>query len=88
MLYLEGVAVLNGKGRATTPYCEEDTMAEPSPDPKTPKTDGEKKQPETVLLSAEELRKIAGGGLSGVPTPLRAQSSIPATPTTPTATGH
>ncbi len=63
-------------------------MAEPSPDPKTPKTDGEKKQPETVLLSAEELRKIAGGGLSGVPTPTPSPKLNPPTPTTPTATGH
>jgi hypothetical protein len=43
-------------------------MAEPSRDPKTPKTE-EKKQPETVLLTAEELRAIAGGGGTGVGPP-------------------
>ena len=37
-------------------------MAEPSRDPKTSKSEAEKKQPETVLLTAEELRAIAGGG--------------------------
>ncbi len=36
-------------------------MAEPSRDPKTTKSEPEKKQPETVLLTAEELRAIAGG---------------------------
>jgi hypothetical protein len=39
----------------------EKTMAEPSRDPKTSKSEPEKKQPETVLLTAEELRAIAGG---------------------------
>jgi hypothetical protein len=43
----------------------EETMAEPSRDPKTSKSEPEKKQPETVLLTAEELRAIAGGGGTG-----------------------
>jgi hypothetical protein len=36
-------------------------MAEQSKDSQEPKTEAEKK-PETVLLTAEELRAIAGGG--------------------------
>jgi hypothetical protein len=47
----------------------EDTMAEPPRDPKTPKSEPEKKQPETVLLTAEELRAIAGGGSTGTSPP-------------------
>jgi hypothetical protein len=36
-------------------------MAEQSQDPTSPKTEAEKKVPETVLLTADELRAIAGG---------------------------
>jgi len=36
-------------------------MAEQPKDPKSPKGESEKKVPETVLLTAEELRAIAGG---------------------------
>ena len=36
-------------------------MADQPRDLNKSKTDSEKKQPETVLLSAEELRAIAGG---------------------------
>jgi hypothetical protein len=40
-------------------------------DPKSPKTEAEKKVPETVLLTAEELRAIAGGaGVSSTPPPV------------------
>lgn len=48
-------------------------MAESSRDsrPKTSKAEPEKKQPETVLLTAEELKAISGGctGGSGTPSP-------------------
>jgi hypothetical protein len=36
-------------------------MAEQARDPKSPTTEAEKKVPETVLLTSEELRAIAGG---------------------------
>ena len=42
-------------------------MAESSRDAKPTKTESEKKQPETVLLTAEELRAIAGGAAIGSP---------------------
>lgn len=43
-------------------------MAEPSRDTKPTKPESEKKQPETVQLTAEELRAIAGGaGVGTVP---------------------
>jgi hypothetical protein len=44
-------------------------MTEPSQDSKSPKTEPEKKVPETVLLSSDELRAIAGGGGVGQPNP-------------------
>jgi hypothetical protein len=46
-------------------------MTEPSRDSKSPQTETEKekKVPETVLLSSEELRAIAGGKFSGVNPP-------------------
>jgi hypothetical protein len=44
-------------------------MAESDRDPKTSKAEAEKKQPETVLLSAEELRAISGGLTGGVGSP-------------------
>lgn len=48
-------------------------MAEPSRDtkPETSKTEADKKPPETVLLTAEELKAISGGitGGSGNPLP-------------------
>ena len=44
-------------------------MAEPSRDPKTTKSEPEKKQPETVLLTAEELRARAeSNGIRWEPT--------------------
>jgi hypothetical protein len=47
---------------------EEAIMAEQARDPKSPKTETDKKIPETVLLTAEELRAIAGGaGVSSAP---------------------
>jgi hypothetical protein len=50
------------------------TMGEKSKDSQTPKTEAEKKQPETVLLSAEELRAIAGGaGVTTGPYPTTTQ---------------
>jgi len=36
-------------------------MTEQSKDSEKPKSDAEKKQPETVLLTPEELRAVAGG---------------------------
>jgi hypothetical protein len=44
-------------------------MAEQSQDSKSPKTETEKKVPETVLLTADELRAIAGGAPGGVNPP-------------------
>lgn len=50
-------------------------MAESSRDtkPKTSKAEADKKQPETVLLTAEELKAISGGNMamggSGSPPP-------------------
>ena len=43
-------------------------MADKPRKPDQPKTEAEKKQAETVHLTPEELRKIAGGG--GFPPPL------------------
>ena len=54
-------------------------MAEPSSDPKSPKTEPEKKQPETVLLSAEELRSSRRRG-GGVYTPNPSPKQNPPTP--------
>ncbi len=45
-------------------------MAEQSRDAKTTPTEPEKKQPETVLLSADELRAIAGGAGVSNPQPV------------------
>lgn len=42
-------------------------MAESSRDTKSTKTESEKKQPETVQLTPEELRAIAGGAGIGLP---------------------
>jgi hypothetical protein len=40
-------------------------MADAAHDPNSKTTEPEKKQPETVLLTAEELRTIAGGAGPG-----------------------
>jgi hypothetical protein len=55
--------------RSTTPFVEA-TMAEQSRDAKTTTTEPEKKQPETVLLTSEELRAIAGGAGVSAPQPV------------------
>jgi hypothetical protein len=44
-----------------TTFSREFTMAHQPQDQTASKKDAEKKQPETVLLTAEELRSIAGG---------------------------
>jgi hypothetical protein len=44
-------------------------MADQSPDPSKTKKETEKKQPETILLTAEELRNIAGGSSVNQPPP-------------------
>ena len=44
-------------------------MADQPRETNKPKSDTEKKQPETVLLTAEELRAIAGGASNSSPTP-------------------
>ncbi len=44
-------------------------MPEPTQESQSPKTETEKKAPETVLLTAEELRAIAGGANHSNPTP-------------------
>jgi hypothetical protein len=44
-------------------------MAEQSRDPKSPNTEADKKIPETVLLTAEELRAIAGGAVGSTKPP-------------------
>ena len=44
-------------------------MADSTRDPGKSKTETEKKQPETVLLTAEELRSISGGATSPLPKP-------------------
>jgi hypothetical protein len=44
-------------------------MADQPKDQKTPEKGPEKPQPETVLLSAEELRNIAGGAVQPNPNP-------------------
>jgi hypothetical protein len=44
-------------------------MTEPSQNSKSPKTEPEKKVPETVLLTSDELRAIAGGAGVSNPTP-------------------
>jgi hypothetical protein len=45
-------------------------MSRQSQDPKSPKTEAEKNVPETVLLTAEELRAIAGGAGAPIPNPV------------------
>ena len=42
-------------------------MADKPRDTEKPKTETEKKQVETVHLTAEELRKISGGGATNPP---------------------
>lgn len=55
-------------------------MPDSSRDARPEKPQSEKKQPETVLLTAEELRAIAGGG--GVsPPPITGQSATYTKPT-------
>ena len=54
-------------------------MADQPLEPGKSKTDSEKKQPETVLLTAEELRAIAGGVLSS---PVSPTKTSPGSPTT------
>ena len=44
-------------------------MADQPQDPTTSKKNSEKQQPETVLLTADELRAIAGGALSSTGSP-------------------
>jgi hypothetical protein len=59
-------------------------MAEESQDAKAPKPDEPKKQPETVLLTSEELRAIAGGQQQQPPpgqTQPKIVSNIPGTKT-------
>ena len=48
-------------------------MADKPRDTEKPKTETEKKQVETVHLTAEELRKISGGATQPPPTPGRQQ---------------
>jgi hypothetical protein len=50
-------------------------MAEHAQDQKSPKAEAEKKVPETVLLTAEELRAIAGGA-AGVSVPPGSQPKV------------
>lgn len=56
-------------------------MAEPTRDskPRASKTEADKKQPETVLLTAEELKAISGGstGGTGGPTPNPKINTVP-----------
>jgi hypothetical protein len=53
-------------------------MAVQPRDPKKAQTEPEKKKAETVLLSAEELQRLSGGGKTG----------YPANPAVPPAPGH
>ena len=53
-------------------------MSESSRDSQTTKPEAEKKQPETVLLTAEELRAIAGGAVPGKPPLKTADTGITA----------
>ncbi len=46
-------------------------MAEPSKDSRNSKADESKKPAETVHLTAEELRSIAGGMTTPQPTPIK-----------------
>ncbi|HZW33403.1 MAG TPA: hypothetical protein VFF52_21980 [Isosphaeraceae bacterium] len=51
-------------------------MADTHQDTEPPKTEAEKKQSETVHLTAEELRKISGGATAGNPTPVPANKQV------------
>ncbi len=51
-------------------------MADQPLNPSKPKTDSEKKQPETVLLTAEELRAITGGKVSSPGSPTTTPKGI------------
>jgi hypothetical protein len=51
-------------------------MAESSRDAQSTKPESEKKQPETVLLTAEELRAIAGGATPGGPPPVSSKDLV------------
>jgi hypothetical protein len=51
-------------------------MADQPLDPSKSKNESEKKQPETVLLTAEELRAIAGGALSSPGSPTTTPKGI------------
>jgi hypothetical protein len=82
MLYLRRLSVLHD-GESSQSFPEEAIMAEESKDSRSPKADEPKKQPETVLLSAEELRSIAGGmGTPSGPPPIIQQN--PNNPQPPT----
>jgi hypothetical protein len=63
------------------------TMADQKQPQNASKKDADKKQPETVLLTAEELRAIAGGSGSGGITGAGTGSGNP-TPKTPTKPGQ
>jgi hypothetical protein len=57
-------------------------MAVQPRDPKKAQTEPEKKKAETVLLSAEELQRLSGGGKVSNPS---APVHAPGTPLTPNA---
>jgi hypothetical protein len=56
---------------------EETLMAAESKDPKSPKTEADKKIPETVLLTADELRAISGGINTPSPPPVSSKVVVP-----------
>ncbi len=70
VLYLRVGFGIKDRKHSTHPLPGDLNMADQPLDPSKSKNDSDKKQPETVLLTAEELRAIAGGGVtsSGPPT--------------------
>jgi hypothetical protein len=65
------------------PTVEEATMSEQSRDPNSPKSETDKKVPETVLLTAEELRAIAGGAQHITPPPPASKVNTAGNPKAP-----
>ena len=56
-------------------------MSDSSRDTKPTKSESEKKPPETVQLTAEELRAIAGGATAPAPSPMPVRRTIRSTST-------
>jgi hypothetical protein len=62
-------------GEISQPLSVEATMPDSSRDTRQTKPDSDKKQPETVQLTAEELKSIAGGMQQPQPNPTQGNAN-------------